>query len=645
MFHHIHHHHWRHNGYPLQTWQDNEPHKTPRWFSITNSKPPQLPRTIRAVKDSHSANQGRTLVICLDGTGDSFDSDNRNVVNFVACLKKDDPNQITYYQSGIGTYDSQGLKSGFSAAIDMSIGSDLGIHVRDAYAFIMQNYHEGDRICLLGFSRGAYTVRCLAGMLHKVGLLPANNRAQITFAYKFYKDDSPEGWKMSAEFKRTFCTNVNVYFVGVWDCVAAVGFIPRKLPFSRSPTNAIGYFRHAMALDEHRAKFKVCRWTPQRTGEHGRDAPSELTSDKTTDHTPKADSKSFLRKICHPFSKVTDNEHGNGTKNENGKNGNNGNGKNGNKERRGSSHSIDTLVPSRLKTKDKEEQARLEAVFDKYDRAVITPCKTDALEVWFMGAHADVGGGAVANEERHMLSRIPLRWMIRQCFECNTGILFSTSALAETGLDVPTLWPVYRSPNKPLCGPSPKTLELYSSNSLPPLQRRSTALGIDEFSHHQRTQAMLDSPSSPSTLVSQAKTWNGTDEYEKEIGKGKGKWEIEMLPEQVEDHFDSLAPINDQLVLAKGWWILEFWPVKILVQKEHKFRKEHKDGEKGYCGGNGGAETKTVWEKRIGMNLGRHRPIQEEEPKMHWTVEMRMHERRYRVKNLTDGEVVWSAVA
>lgn len=78
----------------------------------------------------------------------------------------------------------------------------------------MQNYNEGDKICLFGFSRGSYTVRCLAGMLHKVGLLPRHNIAQINFAYKFYKDDTPEGWKMSAEFKKTFCQDVDVYFVG-----------------------------------------------------------------------------------------------------------------------------------------------------------------------------------------------------------------------------------------------------------------------------------------------------------------------------------------------------------------------------------------------------------------------------------------------
>jgi uncharacterized protein (DUF2235 family) len=104
----------------------------------------------------------------------------------------------------------------------LQIGSGLGIHIKDAYQFIMQNYIEGDRICLLGFSRGAYTVRCLAGMLHKVGLLPAYNTAQVNFAYQFYKNDTSEGWEMSEQFKRTFCQDVTVYFVGIWDCVASV---------------------------------------------------------------------------------------------------------------------------------------------------------------------------------------------------------------------------------------------------------------------------------------------------------------------------------------------------------------------------------------------------------------------------------------
>jgi uncharacterized protein (DUF2235 family) len=109
--------------------------------------------------------------------------------------------------------------------VDVSIvqlGSGLGIHIKEAYSFLMQNYIEGDRICLFGFSRGSYTVRCLAGMLHKVGLLPAHNQAQISFAYRMYKDDTSNGDTMSADFKNTFSQNVTVYFIGVWDCVASV---------------------------------------------------------------------------------------------------------------------------------------------------------------------------------------------------------------------------------------------------------------------------------------------------------------------------------------------------------------------------------------------------------------------------------------
>jgi hypothetical protein len=82
----------------------------------------QTPTTIPAIKDAQYPKAGRTLVICMDGTGDQFDNDNTNVVQLVACLKKDDPDQITYYQSGIGTYNGHGgLKKGFSAGLDMAV--------------------------------------------------------------------------------------------------------------------------------------------------------------------------------------------------------------------------------------------------------------------------------------------------------------------------------------------------------------------------------------------------------------------------------------------------------------------------------------------------------------------------------------------
>jgi len=123
----------------------------------------------------------------------------------------------------------------------------------------MQNYKVGDKICLFGFSRGAYTARALAGMLHKVGLLPAYNRPQIPFAWDIYTNISQDGWDMSKEFKKSFCTEVIIDFVGVFDTVSSVGMLGKTLPFTIS-NYAVRTFRHAMALDERRARFKVAHW-------------------------------------------------------------------------------------------------------------------------------------------------------------------------------------------------------------------------------------------------------------------------------------------------------------------------------------------------------------------------------------------------
>lgn len=56
----------------------------------------------------------------------------------------------------------------------------------------------------------------LAGMVHKVGLLPPNNFEQVPFAYKMYLRTDTIGWEQSNEFKKAFCINVDIEFIGVW---------------------------------------------------------------------------------------------------------------------------------------------------------------------------------------------------------------------------------------------------------------------------------------------------------------------------------------------------------------------------------------------------------------------------------------------
>ncbi|KAI0081423.1 hypothetical protein K474DRAFT_1656566 [Panus rudis PR-1116 ss-1] len=329
--------------------------------------------------EARQACERRTLVLCFDGTGDQFDGDNSNVVQFLAMLQKNDTSkQLVYYQAGIGTYTdplfSLPVTSSISLVLDQMLAWNLASHIKDGYTFLMQNYTDGDKICIFGFSRGAYTARALAGMLHKVGLLPLCNHQQLPFAYDMYVREDTEGLQLGLMFKRTFCRSVQVDFLGVWDTVASVGIIPHYLPFIHENTG-IKYLRHALALDERRVKFH-----PQFCVE------------------PKRKIQKQQLERMQENAAVNDTAH------------------------------HDRPIPERHKT--------IQKAFEDEVNARHGLKQTDVLEVWFAGAHTDVGGGSVPNGTAHSLARIPLRWMIRQCFSCNTGIVFDAVQLQRAGLRV-----------------------------------------------------------------------------------------------------------------------------------------------------------------------------------------------------------------
>jgi hypothetical protein len=53
-------------------------------------------------------------------------------------------------------------------------------------------------------------------MIHKVGLLPADNIQQVPFAYKMFTRDNDVGWAQSKAFKKAFSVDVDIEFLGVW---------------------------------------------------------------------------------------------------------------------------------------------------------------------------------------------------------------------------------------------------------------------------------------------------------------------------------------------------------------------------------------------------------------------------------------------
>ncbi|KAH9033054.1 hypothetical protein EDB84DRAFT_111459 [Lactarius hengduanensis] len=205
-----------------------------------------------------AASRSRTLILCFDGTSDKYDKDCTNVVKLFSLFTKDHVDeQLCYYQAGIGTYTAPGFMSSIgqwvAKTLDMAVAWYLYQHILDGYLFLMRNYKVGDQICLFGFSRGAYTARALARMLHKVGLLFKDNTEQIPFAYQLYVSDLSDSDKLVTGFKKTFSRHVPIDFVGVWDTVASTG-IYKPLPFAGVNTT-IKVFRHALALDECRVKF------------------------------------------------------------------------------------------------------------------------------------------------------------------------------------------------------------------------------------------------------------------------------------------------------------------------------------------------------------------------------------------------------
>jgi uncharacterized protein (DUF2235 family) len=226
----------------------------------------------------------KNLVLCCDGTANEFARDRTNVVKLFYTLVHDPAVQATYYHPGLGTMEAVGALTMTSRRITKLLGQAIGYgletDIRDAYVFLMNHFQEGDRIFLFGFSRGAYTVRCVAALLHMYGLIRPGNEPLVPYAIRMMmaitklrernaqKQDVDGYFELARQFKQHFCIeHCAPHFVGVWDTVSSIGWIenPLRLPYtSNSPNIAIG--RHAVAIDERRAFFRSNLWHPTPEG-------------------------------------------------------------------------------------------------------------------------------------------------------------------------------------------------------------------------------------------------------------------------------------------------------------------------------------------------------------------------------------------
>jgi uncharacterized protein (DUF2235 family) len=204
----------------------------------------------------------KRIVFCADGTWQA-PMNNTNVYRMYKALTVR-ADQVTYYDDGVGA-DAGGL----SRILQGAFGAGLLQKIRDGYTKIAHVYEAGDEVFLFGFSRGAYTVRSLAGMIAACGL-PTGSFTDdcVTQAFAAYRDPVNRA-SILAGLTSQCLEDVSIRMVGVWDTVGALG-IPAI--FGKIDEKTFGFLDtglhpnvknayHALAIDEKRPQFPATLWT------------------------------------------------------------------------------------------------------------------------------------------------------------------------------------------------------------------------------------------------------------------------------------------------------------------------------------------------------------------------------------------------
>ncbi len=218
----------------------------------------------------------KRIVIACDGTWQTLETrDPTNVRLLSEAVEKKDGNieQIVYYSPGVGT------RNAFDKLTGGAFGQGINVEIAAAYTFLCSNYNLGDEIYLFGFSRGAYTVRSLAGLIYSCGILHRKELSWLPHAYSLYRNLDTKGREESAIKLQKYMghgqtsedpinSDVRITYLGVWDTVGALGIpdISRLLRLDKKSrdknkfhntyvSHIVDKARHAVAVDESRKLF------------------------------------------------------------------------------------------------------------------------------------------------------------------------------------------------------------------------------------------------------------------------------------------------------------------------------------------------------------------------------------------------------
>lgn len=210
----------------------------------------------------------KRLIVCCDGTWNGLSGVYpTNVLKLSEALQTDgadDVPQLVYYQEGLGT-------KWYDRWVGGAFGWGIDDNILDAYRFLCLNYDPGDEVYCFGFSRGAYTVRSLVGLIYCSGLLGRLNIHKIPEAYRIYRDREIRPSNAIAEaFRKEFGDRIPITVLGCWDTVGSLGipdllpllpidqWVNKKYQFHDTQLSAIIQRAfHAIAVDERRKSLVV----------------------------------------------------------------------------------------------------------------------------------------------------------------------------------------------------------------------------------------------------------------------------------------------------------------------------------------------------------------------------------------------------
>ncbi len=298
----------------------------------------------------------KRLIVCCDGTWN--DPEDHTNIDWLANNVVQDQEQRVYYDTGVGTEWHDSASGG-------AFGRGLSKNVREAYAFLLENYRPGDEIYCFGFSRGAFTARSLCGFMQMAGRLASSD--EIDEAYFFYRINEPEDDPNVFErlFKPESGGKIAVKFLGVFDTVGSLG-----LPLEISDDARA--LEGASLLD--RARGRALAWVDQLGDRLRRPIKGfhDTSLGSITEHAYHALAIDETRAMFAP--------------------------------------TLWTAAPGQATrlTESGEEQGVAQHV----------------EQVWFAGVHSDVGGGY---QDEPRLADIPLLWMAEKAQA--TGLRFKEGAL------------------------------------------------------------------------------------------------------------------------------------------------------------------------------------------------------------------------